>query len=165
MASLHVQPSWLSSLTKNPTTLFSSKASPFKVSLSVNSSNAESPNNSSQNPSEPEPGSVDPVKLAFEKAKAYRNSIETSKNVKIEPNPDEDSGGSTIRNVEKNQQVSDPVMGSVVYKTSRGVVGSDGVVESIADGKTNSGLKGGNLGSGAEDKTSKKEQKTVDFRH
>ena len=119
MVSLNVQHSWLSSLTKNPTTLFSSKASPFKVSLSVNSSNAESPNHSSQNPSEPEPGSVDPVKLAFEKAKAYRKSIETSKTVKIELNPVEDSGGSIIGNVEKNKQVSDPVMGSVVYRTSR----------------------------------------------
>lgn len=110
---------------------------------------------------------MDPVKLAFEKAKAYRKSTETSKNVKTELNPVEDSGGSIIGNVEKNKQVSDPVMDSVVYKTSRGVVGSGGVVEGIADGKTNPGLKGGNLGSGAEDKTSKKEQKlsisSIDF--
>jgi hypothetical protein len=140
MASLHVQHSWLSSLTKNPTTLFSSKASPFKVSLSLNSSNAESPNPSSQNPPDPEPGPVDPVKLAFEKAKAYRNSIETSKNVKIEQNPVEDSGGSIIGIVEKNKRVSDPVKGAVEYKTDRGVVGSGGVVEGIADSKTNSGM-------------------------
>ncbi|PNT52291.1 hypothetical protein POPTR_001G024200v4 [Populus trichocarpa] len=167
MASLHVQHSWLSSLTKNPTTLFSSKASPFKVSLSLNSSNAESPNPSSQNPPDPEPGPVDPVKLAFEKAKAYRNSIETSKNVKIEQNPVEDSGGSIIGIVEKNKQVSDPVKGAVEYKTDIGVVGSSGVVEGIADSKTNSGLKGRNLGSGVVDKTSKKEQKlsisSIDF--
>lgn len=167
MASLHVQHSWLSSLTKNPATLFSSKASPFKVSLSLNSSNAESPNPSSQNPPDPEPVPVDPVKLAFEKAKAYRNSIETSKNVKIEQNPVEDSGGSIIGIVEKNKQVSDPVKGAVEYKTDRGVVGSGGVVEGIADSKTNSGLKGGNLGSGVVDKTSKKEQKlsisSIDF--
>ncbi|XP_010999594.1 PREDICTED: uncharacterized protein LOC105107388 isoform X4 [Populus euphratica] len=167
MASLHVQHSWLSSLTKSPTTLFSSKASPFKVSLSLNSSNAESPDPSSQNPPDPEPGPVDPVKLAFEKAKAYRNSIETSKNVKIEQNPVEDSGGSRIGIVEKNKQVSDPVKGAVEYKTDRGVVGSGGVVEGIADSKTNLRLKGGNLGSGVVDKTSKKEQKlsisSIDF--
>jgi hypothetical protein len=83
---------------------------------------------------------VDPVKLAFEKAKAYRNSIETSKNVKIEQNPVEDSGGSIIGIVEKNKQVSDPVKGAVEYKTDIGVVGSSGVVEGIADSKTNSGM-------------------------
>lgn len=60
--------------------------------------------------------------------------------MKIEQNPVEDTGGSIIGIVEKNKRVSDPVKGAVEYKTDRGVVGSGGVVEGIADSKTNSGM-------------------------
>ncbi|CAK7325045.1 unnamed protein product [Dovyalis caffra] len=170
MASLQLQHLWLSSLTKNRTTLFSSKTSPFKVSLSINSSNAEPSKPTSQNQPEPEPGPVDPVKLAFEKAKVYRNSIETSKNVKIEQNPVEDSGGTIIGKSGKTKEVSDSVKLDMEkakeYKTNTGVVGSGGV-KGGSDAKTNSGLKGGNLGGGVVDKTSKKEQKlsisSIDF--
>lgn len=133
MASLQLQPSWLSSLSKNPSSLFPSRTSLFKVSLSVNSSSAESSNPASQNSPEPDPGPVDPVKLAFEKAKQYKKS-------KIEKSPVEGSasGGDVI---EKNKQVSDSVKVAMdnakEYKKNKGAVGG---AKDVAETETSSGI-------------------------
>ena len=108
MASL--QPSWFSSLnTISPSkpTFFpstnlnkSNSFKPFKLSSSTNQSNAESSEpispNSPETAPEPEPASIDPVKLAFEKAKSYKKSLQSKPVSKIEQDPVEFSGGSTV---------------------------------------------------------------------
>ncbi|KAF2323783.1 hypothetical protein GH714_036900 [Hevea brasiliensis] len=179
MASLHqFQHSCLSSLIQKPTTLFPSKPSPFKTSLSLNPSNAESAKPTSQNPPgttpEPEPGPVDPVKLAFEKAKAYKKSIRDTKKTKLQKNPIEGSGSTSIGNDGEEKEV--PVSVKVAmekakeYKKSKEVGGGGGGVKGASESETNSGLKGengGNLESGLVEKGTIKEKKlsisSVDF--
>ncbi|WCJ39020.1 hypothetical protein M5689_020042 [Euphorbia peplus] len=130
MASLHhLQHSWLpSSLTQKPSSLFPSKPSPFKLSFSLNppDSNADSAEPKSQNPDEPIPVPVDPVKLAFEKAKAYKKTIQTDKKG-IGLNPIEDSaqrakelnnGGSKVAAGSKKSGLKGSDMGSSARNSS-----------------------------------------------
>ncbi|KAF3437462.1 hypothetical protein FNV43_RR20215 [Rhamnella rubrinervis] len=107
-----LQASWLSSLnTISPTkpTLLTSKNvkkycsfKPFRISYSLNSANDETPQPSSPNSpettSEAETGPVDPVKLAFAKAKAYKNLAESSPKLKLEQNPVVGTDGTTNGN-------------------------------------------------------------------
>ena len=110
MASL--QPTWLSSLnpispskpTFFPSTNLNKPNSfkPFKLLSSTNPSNADSsePNspNSPETSPEAEPASIDPVKLAFEKAKSYKKSLQSKSILKSEQNPVEVSGGASNGN-------------------------------------------------------------------
>ncbi|XP_021295738.1 uncharacterized protein LOC110425222 isoform X2 [Herrania umbratica] len=92
-----LQHSWLS--TFNTTALFSSfnpqKNSPFKLSFSQTRSNDEASQPISPNLEETIPestkGPVDPVKLAFERAKAYKK-MKVNPDSKTEQNPGGDSG-------------------------------------------------------------------------
>ncbi|XVF24215.1 hypothetical protein REPUB_Repub13aG0108500 [Reevesia pubescens] len=93
-----LQHSWLSSF--KTTALFSSinhqKYSPFKLSFSQNQSNDEtsipiSPNSEETAP-ESAQGPVDPVKLAFERAKAYKKT-KVNPDSKTEQNPEGNFGG------------------------------------------------------------------------
>nr|XP_023911386.1 uncharacterized protein LOC112022998 [Quercus suber] len=176
MASL--QPSWLSSLnTISPSkpTFFpstnlnkSNSFKPFKLSSSKNQSNAESSEpispNSPETTPEPEPASIDPVKLAFKKAKSYKKSLQSKPVSKIEQNPVEVSGGSTVIGNGEGGGEGEGVGGGTKevpvsvkvamekakeYKMNKGVV-------SGGEGDTISGLKGGNrsnLGNGVVEKT------------
>ncbi|KDP40502.1 hypothetical protein JCGZ_24501 [Jatropha curcas] len=146
MASLHqIQHSWLSSVTQKPA-LFPSKTSPFKISFSLNPSNTEP---TPQNPPEfePEPGPAHPVKLAFEKAKAYKKSTGDSKKTKLGQNLVKGSGGSSVGNNGKDEEVPASVKVAMEnakeYKKNKGVAGG-GDVKGSARSETNSGLKGGN---------------------
>lgn len=100
------QASWLSSLnTISPTKpdIFPSNAiknqsfKPFRISFSLNSANNEpsqpSSPNSPETTSEVETGPVDPVKLAFAKAKEYKNLAHSSRKLELEQNPVEESDG------------------------------------------------------------------------
>lgn len=107
MASL--QPSWPSALntmnTISPSkpTFFPStnlnrtySVKPLKLFSSVNPSGAESsepisPNSSDTTP-EPVAGAKDPVKLAFEKAKAYKKEVKSKLVSTVEQNPVGDAG-------------------------------------------------------------------------
>ncbi|KAM4072720.1 hypothetical protein ACB094_11G160400 [Castanea mollissima] len=176
MASL--QPSWFSSLnTISPSkpTFFpstnlnkSNSFKPFKLSSSTKQSNAESSESTSPNSTEttpePEPASVDPVKLAFEKAKSYKKSLQSKPVSKIEQNPVEVSGGSTVNENGEGEGVGGgtkevPVSVKVAmekakeYKMNKGIVSGG---KSGGEGDTISGLKrgnGGNLGNEVAEKT------------
>uniref|UniRef100_A0A2C9UX57 Uncharacterized protein n=1 Tax=Manihot esculenta TaxID=3983 RepID=A0A2C9UX57_MANES len=176
MASIHqFQHSCLSSLIQKPTTLFPSKPSPFTVSFSLNPSNAKltsqnplettpqpQPQPQSQSQPEPEPGAVDPVKLAFQKAKAYKKSIEDGKKTKLDQRPVEGSGTTSI-----GKDGEDPVSVKVAMEKAkeykkRKEVGGGGGVKGASENETNSGSKGENgenLGSGLVDKGNIKEKK------
>lgn len=106
----YLQSSWFSSfnsVSPSNSALFSSinvKARTFKSSgvlCSINSSNEEisqpSSTNWPENTSETDPSPVDPVKLAFAKAKAYKKSAQTSRKTINKHNPDMDSDGNANR--------------------------------------------------------------------
>ena len=133
MASLH--PSWLSALNSIntispskpavfPSTILNKTHSlkPLKLSSSVNPSNAESSEpispSSPETTPEPVPGAIDPVKLAFEKAKAYKKEAKSKQVSKIEQNPVEDSG---TKEVPVSVKVA--MERAKEYKKNKGVVG------------------------------------------
>ncbi|KAK9282617.1 hypothetical protein L1049_010835 [Liquidambar formosana] len=183
------QPSWLSSLNTITTlsspkpTLFTSttpKTSQFKnfkLSSSLDSSSAEPsiPNssNSTETPSEAEPGGADPVKLAFARAKAYKKSIEPNPTVSIgEKNPVQESPGQEIGNgsggsgsggvgegaKELPVSVKMAMEKAKEYKKSKGIVGGSSSEE------TPSGLRGGsvgNSGSGYAERSVSKKEPTI----
>uniref|UniRef100_A0A2N9ENT2 Uncharacterized protein n=1 Tax=Fagus sylvatica TaxID=28930 RepID=A0A2N9ENT2_FAGSY len=179
MASL--QPTWLSSL-KNispskptffPSTNLNKPNSfkPFKLLSSTNPSNADSsePNspNSPETSPEAEPAANDPVKIAFEKAKSYKKSLQSKSVLKSEQNPVEVSGGASNGNgvgVSGGGTKEVPVSVKVAmekakeYKVNKGVV-SGGKSDTI------SGLERGNgkhLGNGVvEKKVNKKKELSV----
>lgn len=69
----------------------------FRISSSLNSANDDpskpsSPNSLETTP-ETETGPIDPVKLAFAKAKKYKKLAESSPKLKLEQNPVEESDG------------------------------------------------------------------------
>lgn len=70
---------------------------PFRLSFSLNSANDEPSQPSSPNlletTSEAKTGPVDPVKLAFAKAKAYKDMAESNSKSKLEQNPIEGTDG------------------------------------------------------------------------
>lgn len=135
-----LQPSWLSALntmntispskpTLFPSTNFSISHSfkPLKQPFSVNSSNAESsepvPPNSPESTPDAKLGAVDPVKLAFEKAKAYKKEVKSKLVSEIEQNPAEDSGvGGGTREVPVSVKVA--MQKAKEYNKSKGVVSS-----------------------------------------
>lgn len=86
MASLHA--SWFNIVSPTKPSHFSSTnlgvvASPFKpirVLCALNPDNAES----SENTPEAQPAPIDPVKIAFSKAKAYRESRKSDSSLKVE---------------------------------------------------------------------------------
>jgi hypothetical protein len=133
MASL--QPSWLSALNSIntispskpavfPSTILYKTHSlkPLKLSSSVNPSNAESSEpispSSPETTPEPVPGAIDPVKLAFEKAKAYKKEAKSKQVSKIEQNPVDDSG---TKEVPVSVKVA--MERAKEYKKNKGVVG------------------------------------------
>ncbi|XVF84090.1 hypothetical protein PTKIN_Ptkin16aG0546800 [Pterospermum kingtungense] len=140
-----LQHSWLSSL--NNTILFSSnrqKNSPFKLSLSQNQPSDEASMPISLNSEETAPesvqGPVDPVKLAFERAKAYK---------KTKVNPDsktEESAGGDAGGYGKKTDGSKEISASVKvamekpreYKENKGVFGD---VDNSSEGIIGSGKK------------------------
>ncbi|XVE69516.1 hypothetical protein DITRI_Ditri09bG0158300 [Diplodiscus trichospermus] len=141
-----VQHSWLSSL--NTTALFSSsnhkKKSPFKLSFSQNQSNDEapmpiSPNSEATTP-ESAQGPVDPVKLAFERAKAYKKT-KVNPDSKTEQNPGGDSLGNG-KESDGSEEISASVKAAMEkekeYKENKGVL--DGVEDS-SEGRIGSGKK------------------------
>lgn len=144
-----LQGSWLSSLnTISPTkrTLFTPtnvkkycSFKPFRISYSLNSANDEPPQPSSPNSpettSEAEAGPVDPVKLAFAKAKAYKNLAESTPKLKLEQNPVEGTDGTTNGNGEsglisdggsgETKEVPDSIkisMETKEFKKNKGIV-------------------------------------------
>ncbi|XP_050234248.1 uncharacterized protein LOC126682568 [Mercurialis annua] len=157
MASLLLQNSLISSFTQKPTALFSfNSTNQFKVSFSLSQSSDES----AQNP--PEKTTPEPLKLAFEKAKAYKKSIEETKKTKLEENPvegsAEDSGYDKVKAaLEKAKE----------YRKNKGLGGGEkGAAGSVLD----SGLKGnngGNLQSGIGEKSAGSKEKfsvsSIDF--
>ncbi|KAK3223846.1 hypothetical protein Dsin_010871 [Dipteronia sinensis] len=134
MTSLQLQPSWLSSLN----TIYSSTKArhvSFKVSFSLNpSTNTENePPQPPTSPDSPPPETtLDPVKLAFEKAKAYKKkSIQSAPVSKFEQNPDKESAGisnngdktvqaSTMASMEKTKEYNNNNKGTVETGTSSG---------------------------------------------
>lgn len=102
MASL--QPSWLSSLNlispAKPSLLSSSQFKPIKPFCALNPGNAESSEPTPESP----PGTVDPVKLAFSKAKSYRESLKSNPDLKVK----QDMASSSVENSNGN----DGLMGS-----------------------------------------------------
>ncbi|KAK3223816.1 hypothetical protein Dsin_010841 [Dipteronia sinensis] len=135
MTSLQLQPSWLSSLN----TIYSSTKArhvSFKVSFSLNpSTNTENePPQPPTSPDSPPPETtLDPVKLAFEKAKAYKKkSIQSAPVSKFEQNPDKESAGisnngdktvqaSTMASMEKTKEYNNNNKGTVETGTSSGL--------------------------------------------
>ncbi|KAL5827250.1 hypothetical protein ACOSQ4_019047 [Xanthoceras sorbifolium] len=99
MNSLQLQPSWLSSLNTiktKPSSSSKPKRVSFKVTFSLSSStNAEEEPPRPTSPDSPPPETtLDPVKLAFEKAKAYKKkSMQPAPVSKVEQNPDKESAG------------------------------------------------------------------------
>ncbi|KAG2671772.1 hypothetical protein I3760_13G010800 [Carya illinoinensis] len=171
-----LQPSWLSALntmntisppkpTLFPSTNFSISHSfkPLKQPFSVNSSNAESskpvPPNSPEGTPDAKLGAVDPVKLAFEKAKAYKKEVKSKLVSEIEQNPVEDSGvGGGTREVPVSVKVA--MEEAKECNKSKGVVSSgtkggegDAIPPSIFESRGLNGGKGGSLGSGTVEKT------------
>ncbi|XP_024028055.1 uncharacterized protein LOC21391965 [Morus notabilis] len=156
MASL--QASWFSSLSNiSPTNVKKSHSvKPFKVSFSLNSSNGEisQPNspNSPDTSSEAEPGPVDPVKLAFAKAKEYKKSVKESPKLRTEQNPVEDSVKVALENDKES-------------KRNKGMVSND--MNGGESDRISSGLKeksGGNSGTGTvEKKDVKLSVSSIDF--
>lgn len=114
MASL--QPSWLSSVStiknKNDSSakqrpkLSSLKLSFFLNATSNNDEASEQP--TSENSPEPE-ASLDPVKLAFEKAKAYRKLKESNSDSKYEQNPDKDAARAAVEKAKECKKNKDTV--------------------------------------------------------
>ncbi|EEF49596.1 uncharacterized protein LOC8270916 [Ricinus communis] len=163
MSSLHLQPSFFPFIQKPTTTsLLPSKTSFFKVSFSLNPSNAESSQNPPESTPEPDP---DPVKLAFEKAKAYKKTIEETKKAKLEQNPVEGSAGNNGKDKEVPVSVKVAMEKAREYKKNQ-VVGTKGATES----EMSSGLKArseGNLQRGSIEKTATKKDKlsisSIDF--
>ncbi|KAF5742431.1 hypothetical protein HS088_TW09G00479 [Tripterygium wilfordii] len=159
MASLQLQNSWLSSLSQKPILFHSTNLTkthtqkPFSVSLALNPSDAaESSQPVSPNSPKPSPEAtrapVDPIKLAFEKAKEYKKSAQLKPNLQTEQNPVVDSDTVKFAMEKANK-----------YKQNKGV-----------DGGTNSGLKGengSNLRNGTLEKRVGKEDKltlsSIDF--
>lgn len=151
MASL--QHSWFSSLKiispAKPTLLPStnlgmpSSFKPTKVLCALNPANAESSEptspNSQETPSEAQPGPIDPVKLAFSKAKAYKESVKPSADFKMEQNPAENSntkangsdGSGSGQNFVADEQKEIPLSVKIAmekakkYKKNNGVELSD----------------------------------------
>ena len=128
------------------------KSNSFKLSSSPNQSNAESSEpispNSPETAPEPEPASIDPVKLAFEKAKSYKKSLQSKPVSKIEQNPVEVSDGSTVIGNGEGEGVGGgtkevPVSVKVAmekakeYKMNKGVVSGG---KSGGEGDTISGI-------------------------
>ena len=68
---------------------------PFRVNFSLNPSNEES--SPPETGSETEKGPIDPVKLAFSKAKEYKKSVQSRPKSEPEKNPAQDSGGESKR--------------------------------------------------------------------
>lgn len=114
MASL--QPSWLSSVStiknkndssaKQKLKLSSLKLSFFLNATSNNDEASEQP--TSENSPEPE-ASLDPVKLAFEKAKAYRKLKESNSDSKYEQNPDKDAARAAVEKAKECKKNKDTV--------------------------------------------------------
>lgn len=124
MASLH--PSFFSSshifyptTTRSP---FFSK--PIKILCALNPDGAES---SSESTAGDLPAPVDPVKLAFNKAKAYRESLKSNSDSRIEPTDD----SNLSENVDDGGQKEVPMAVKIAmekakkYKDNKGIVGSD----------------------------------------
>ncbi|KAF7824660.1 Cytochrome b5 [Senna tora] len=170
MASLH--PPWLSSLhiispTKpsllSSTTLPTIVPSPFKqikFSCALNPNNADS----SEPTPEPPPAPIDPVKLAFSKAKAYRESIKSKSDSGIEQKDgpssvekgNENDGTSLGQNVGDSGKKEVPMAVKMAmekakkYRENKGVVvGSDD--KSSGGSETLGGLQGGSEGSSRND--------------
>ncbi|XP_018807824.1 uncharacterized protein LOC108981190 [Juglans regia] len=172
-----LQPSWLSALnTMNtispskptlfpPSTNFiiSHSFKPLKQPFSLNSSNSESsepvPPNSPESTPDAKLGAVDPVKLAFEKAKAYKKEVKSKLVSEVEQNPVEDSGvGGVTREVPVSVKVA--MEKAKEYNKSKGVVSSgtkggegDAIPSSIFESRGLNGGKGGSLGNGIVEKT------------
>lgn len=102
-----VSPSCLSSLktispSKHSLFIFRSSKQPFpskslKFSSSPNPPNPETPQpNSPEIVSDAAPPPIDPVKLAFERAKAYRKLAQPNSNLKFEQEPGEGSEGNSV---------------------------------------------------------------------
>lgn len=114
MASL--QPSWLSSVSTIKNKNVSSakqkpKLSSLKHSFFLNASSnyaeaSEQP--TSENSTEPE-ASLDPVKLAFEKAKAYKKLKESNPDSKNEQNPDKDAASDAVEKAKEYKKNKDTV--------------------------------------------------------
>lgn len=126
-----LQHSWLSSL--NTTLLFSSKHqknSPFKLSFSQNQPSDE-PVSLNSEETAPEyaqgPVVVDPVKLAFEKAKAYRKTKVNPDSSKTEQNPGEDAGGD-VKRTDGSKEISSSV--KVAMGETTGVLDGEGIIRS-----------------------------------
>ncbi|KAI9115253.1 hypothetical protein K1719_013572 [Acacia pycnantha] len=99
MASL--QPSWFSSpnlISRAKPSLLSSQFKPIKLLWALNPENAES----SETTPESQPGPVDPVKLAFSKAKAYRESLKSNSDLKVEQN----IASSSVEKLNRNDGLS-----------------------------------------------------------
>ncbi|KAJ8748778.1 hypothetical protein K2173_011333 [Erythroxylum novogranatense] len=176
MVSLQLQYSCLSSLPENRSTistLFRFKTCPFKVSFSVNSSNGESSQPSSQNlpetTAEADSRPVDHVRLAFEKAKEYKKKVETGKSLKLGENPVAESGVSISENNGSSKEVPASVKAAMEkaseYKKNKG--GDDGGgVQSATGSEVNAGNMG-SLGLGSVDKGAGKNRKlsisSIDF--
>ncbi|EOY17619.1 Uncharacterized protein TCM_042398 isoform 3 [Theobroma cacao] len=160
-----LQHSWLSTL--NTTAFFSSsnrqKNSPFKLSFS------QKPNSEETSPESAE-GPVDPVKLPFERAKAYKK-MKVNPDSKTEPNPGEDSGRDrkkTDGSKEIPASVKVALRKAREYKENTGVLGGvDNASESrIASGKNTESGGTSQLGKTAEKKVQKEEKlliSSIDF--
>ncbi|XP_028782977.1 uncharacterized protein LOC114739090 [Neltuma alba] len=150
MASL--QPSWFSSLKLispvKPSLLLSSPYKPIKVFCALNPENVESSEATPE--SQPEP--VDPVKLAFSKAKAYRESLKLNSDLKVEQNiaassvekSNGNDGLSSGQNVvdDSGQKEVPPSLKIAMEKAEKYRENKGGVVD-----ETGQGLQGGNEGS------------------
>ncbi|KAL5543679.1 hypothetical protein UlMin_007463 [Ulmus minor] len=193
MASL--QSLWFTSLnTKSPTkpTFLSSpnvhkshQLRPFRVNFSLNSENVEASQpilpNSPETLPEAEVAPIDPVKLAFGKAKEYKKSIQLGPKLKLEQNPVDDSDGIANGNsqldapksiqssqrlkIEQNPDKDNGNSGSELVQGSAGDETKelpDSVklaMEKVKEYKKNKGLKemnGGDMGNGTVEKKAKK---------
>lgn len=113
-------------LSPNPKNFFTFRN--FKVSSSIGPSNPESSPNSQENPSESPPPDTDPVKLAFAKAKAYKNSVIFNS---PPPNTVQESFNEVNR---KNDRLeSDEIQDDIAkdYENNKGVVGIESTISRI----------------------------------
>ncbi|KAJ0037526.1 hypothetical protein Pint_23832 [Pistacia integerrima] len=152
-----LQPPWLSSLNTIKTISSTKpKFTSFKLLFSVNSSsnNAEQSSSRATSDDSPEPP-LDPVKLAFEKAKAYKKTIQSVPDSKTEQNPDIDSA------LKGDGDKKIPASVKAAMEKAKEYKGNKGNVEN----GTSSGLKGevkGNVPNEiVEKRVSKKEELRV----
>uniref|UniRef100_A0A2P2JND9 Uncharacterized protein LOC105631196 isoform X2 n=1 Tax=Rhizophora mucronata TaxID=61149 RepID=A0A2P2JND9_RHIMU len=170
MASLRIQHQWQwqSSLAEKPVTFMLPKASPFRLSFSLNPSSAESSKPTPENPAEP--GPADPLKLAFERAKAYKKLQQDSKSSTLGQGPVEGGGGGSdasvmVGNDENNKRVSVPDSVKAAREKAREYrknkdVGGGGGEKRVLESEMKAGAKEGNgFGSGSVDKGASKKEK------